>query len=616
MPEITYPQEIPWIHFATSQDMMDTDIEDRKFPVKWKSSMAFFYFMPDLDPVILKDRKIIYLKIVCSVTGYQVDDNELGVDVANPKEWDTRVYNNFSGLIRDYYPCYGALLHVAVFPYKESDLKRFPYIIDFEPKKREMFEVVTETGEVMSRSLQALKVNTGGTSTSSMETIDVDKGWSFGLEASVGGKEGGGGKLQLGSQYESGYKALAQGQNVNLRQIDASQEAKETISHTTQLQQMYHLLDSYHLGTNRALFAIFPRPHIVDQELSVTNGPRRLEGIQEFFLVVSLPADNKGFCVVGQLETSHLHKQSRTVTTGVTEYDTGEIHQTISDSYKGGVFHNYTVRRYPILVPGGYIVDRSRGNGGYTENIHHGDDVTEDIETHQVFVYDDRIEVEVVYDPGPWPDTAYFTADYTIYYRSPEPVSEPETTTVTDVDLFMTGRYLQGCLGSDARIAEVVRPPWGIHDFLVIEELLPRRFADIYNEIGEATKKPDVAGDIRQRLNELQFFVRDRTLASVNNPNRYAAGEHTILDTDFALRALSIAPGEKRYRATDYTTAITIDDALLKKMDKKAAKDIVRFSRADLLNSTTAIMARRTGLSVIEIMNLKKRNLNLPSVRR
>lgn len=613
MAEITYPQEIPWKHFATSKDMMDTNIEDRKFPVKWKSSMAFFYFMPDLDPAILNGRKIIYLKIVCSITGYQVDNNELGVDVANPKEWDSRVYNNFDELIRDYYPCYGALLHLAVFPYNEKDLKRFPHIIDFEPKKREMFEVATETGEVMSRSLQALKVNTGGTSTSSMETIDVDKGWSFGLEGSMGGKEGLGGKLQLGSQYESGYKAMAQGQNVNLRQIDASQEAKETLSYTTQLQQMYHLLDSYHLGTNRALFAIFPRPHIVDQELSVTNGPRRLEGIQEFFLVVSMPADNNGFCVVGQLETSHLHKQSRTVTTGTTEYDRGEIHQTISDSYKGSVFSNYTKRRYQILVPGGYIVDRLRGTGGFTENVCHGDDVTEDIESHQVFVYDDRIEVEVVYDPWPPPDTAYFTADYTVYYRTPEPVSEPETTTVTDIDLFMTGRYLQACLSFDAKGVEIVYPRWKVSDFVVIEELLPRRVVDVYNEIPKITKKPDIAGDIRQRFNELQLFIRDRSLASVNSPDRYPAGEHTILDTDFALRALSTAPRERRYRASDYTTIIRVDDALIKKMDKKAAKDIMRFSRADLLTSTATMMARQTGLSVMEIINLKKTNLNLPS---
>lgn len=612
MAEITYPQEIPWKHLATSQDMMDTDISDREFPVKWKSSMAFFYFEPKLEPEILDDRKIIYLKVVCSVTGYQVDDNELGVDVKNPKEWDSRVYHNFHELIRDYYPCYGALLHLAVFPYKEDDIKRFPHIIDFEPKKREMFEVVTETGEVMSRSLHGLKINTGGTSTSSMETIDVDKGWSLKAEAKVKGYGGG---IQLGSQYESGYKAIAQGQNVNLRQIDASQEAKETMSRTTQLQQMYHLLDSYHLGTNRALFVVTPRPHIVDQELSVTNGPRRLEGIQEFFLVVSMPADSKDLCVVGQLETSHLHKQTRTEITGTTEYETGEIHQTISDSYKGGVFSNYTKRRYQILVPGGYTVDRSRGNGGYIENVRSGDDVTEDIETHQVFVYDDRIEVEVVYDPGPCPDTAYFTSDYTVYYRSPKPVSEPVTTTVTDIDLFMTGRYLQACLNFVNHTIEIFKSK-RLKDYIVIEELLPRRFLEVYKEIPKIAKQPEIAGNIRQGLNELQFFIRDRSIASVNNPDRYPAGQHTILDTNFALRAISTTPGEAHYRASDYVTAIKVDESLIKKMDKKAAKNIKRWSCADIINSNSSQIARQTGLNIMEVMNLKKSNLGIPAGRK
>ena len=31
----------------------------------------------------------------------------------------------------------------------------------------------------------------------------------------------------------------------------------------TRLMQMYHQLDSYHLGTNRAIFFMLPRPHIV-----------------------------------------------------------------------------------------------------------------------------------------------------------------------------------------------------------------------------------------------------------------------------------------------------------------------------------------------------------------
>ena len=602
MTEIGYPVEIPWKHLSTSSDMMDTDFSDRSFPLKWKSSMAIFYYEPDLDPAVLAGRKIVYLKAVCSITGYQVDDNELGVDVRKPLEWDSRVYANFDALTRDYYPCYGALLNFAVFPLKENDIRRYPCIIDFEPKKREMFTVVTETGEVMSRSLHDLKVNTGGTTTSSLETTDVDKGWSFKGEGSAG-KDKPGGALTLSSNYESGYKATAQGQNVNLRQIDASKEARETLSHTTELEQMYHLLDSYHLGTNRALFAVFPRPFTGDQELSVTNGPRRLEGIQEFFFVVAMPEDSKGICVAAQLETSHLHKQTHTETTGTTEYETGEIQQTIKDSYKGGFLSNYSRRSYQIPVPGGYIVDRSPGNGGYTENVRS----REDIESHSVMVYDDRIVVEVVYDPGPCPDTAYFTADYTVYYKSPDPVSEPVTTEVTEIDLFMTGRHLSACLEFGKQTVQPYVPKWPLNEFVVYEEVLPKKFNGIYKEI------PELPRDPRRLMNELQSCVRDRSLASINNMDRYPSGQHTILDTDFGLRAISSAPGGGRFRASDYTTKVKVNALATKKLGRTAGASLAQLTRADLLRSNSAQTARQVGLTAKEIMALKKESLGIKS---
>ncbi len=606
MTEIGYPTEVPWKHLSTSSDMMDTDFSDRSFPLKWKSSMAFFYYEPDLDPTVLAGRKIVYLKAVCSITGYQVDDNELGVDVRKPREWNSRVYANFHALLRDYYPCYGAVLNFAVFPLKENDIKRYPYIIDFEPKKREMFTVVTESGEVMSRSLHDLKVNTGGTTTTSLETTDVDKGWSFKGEGGAG-KDKASGALTLSSNYESGYKAAAQGQNVNLRQIDASQEARETLSHTTELEQMYHLLDSYHLGTNRALFAIFPRPFTGDQELSVTNGPRRLEGIQEFFFVVAMPEDSKGLCVAAQLETSHLHKQTHTETTGTTEYETGEIQQTVKDSYKGGLFSNYSRRSYPIPVPGGYIVDRSQGNGGYIESVRSGDNVTEDIESHHVAVYDDRIEVEVVYDPGPCPDTAYYTADYTVFYKSPDPVSEPVTSEVTEIDLFMTGRHLSACLEFDKRSIQSHVPKWPLSEFVVYEEVLPKKFNEIYKEI------PKIPRDTRQLMNELQSCIRDRSLASINDMDRYPSGQHTILDTDFALRTISSAPGGGRFRTSDYTTKIQVNALATKKLDRATRASLTQFTRADLLKSNSAQTARQVGLTPKEIMAVKKANLGIKS---
>ncbi len=72
---------------------------------------------------------------------------------------------------------------------------------------------------------------------------------------------------------------------------------------------MYQLFNGYHVGTNRAVFAMFPRPHIVAQstqiENNLINGERRLEGIQDVFLVVEVPRRIPGICVRAFLDTGH-----------------------------------------------------------------------------------------------------------------------------------------------------------------------------------------------------------------------------------------------------------------------------------------------------------------------
>src|SRR6516225_6724360 len=54
--------------------------------------------------------------------------------------------------------------------------------------------------------------------------------------------------------------------------------------------QLRHLLDSYHLGTNRVVFFIQPRPNVLQQPSGIVgDSPRPIEGIQEFFLIVNQP---------------------------------------------------------------------------------------------------------------------------------------------------------------------------------------------------------------------------------------------------------------------------------------------------------------------------------------
>jgi hypothetical protein len=74
---------------------------------------------------------------------------------------------------------------------------------------------------------------------------------------------------------------------------------------------MYQLFNGYHLGTNRAVFALFPRPHTVNQQeyqqanYNLINGQRQLEGLQDVFLVVLMPRTLSGICVEAWLDTAH-----------------------------------------------------------------------------------------------------------------------------------------------------------------------------------------------------------------------------------------------------------------------------------------------------------------------
>jgi hypothetical protein len=96
---------------------------------------------------------------------------------------------------------------------------------------------------------------------------------------------------------------------VNQNTTDTSREARETLSRTTQSSQMYQLFNGYHLGSNRALFVIAPRPHTVSDQLqtefNLIDGARKLEGIQEVFVVVHMPRTLAGFCIQAGLDTGH-----------------------------------------------------------------------------------------------------------------------------------------------------------------------------------------------------------------------------------------------------------------------------------------------------------------------
>ncbi|MET0102601.1 MAG: hypothetical protein ABW078_12790 [Sedimenticola sp.] len=315
--KLNLPTEIPWERICVTEDMVDKVVCDERLPGKWRSSIAVFKYRPEDDYQEFDQYNITYLKVTATLTGYQPIDKEIQGNI----DWDGVDVTSIPGLtdlLNAYNPCHGAILQVVVGPRKGDDIKvdEHPFFMDFEPKKRELYEVATDTREKQSRSIQSLNTTKSSGSTQSLEVLDVDMGSSFGLgmQGSYAGT-GGGFNVSSSSQGQWGTKRLNSDQSMSTRSQDVGEEKRESFSFSTQLSQMYHLLDSYHLGTNRVVFFVQPRPHTLEEPSGFVRGPRPVEGIQEFFLIVAQKKDQKDFCVSVRLDTSHL------TTTPIMDYD-------------------------------------------------------------------------------------------------------------------------------------------------------------------------------------------------------------------------------------------------------------------------------------------------------
>ncbi|MCC6435559.1 MAG: hypothetical protein IT196_11060 [Acidimicrobiales bacterium] len=300
------PTDIPWRKIAVSEDMIARP--GAAAPPQWRSSLVVFGYEPPEEEQLDDATTVSYVKVVASITGFQPDPTQTGFGDrrAYRSFQDPLLFEEYERAATAYYGCYGALLDVAITPggplaqAQQVALADYPYIADFEPKKRELYELVSETGEAMSRSLESVNVRKGSTTSQSHEVLDqlaVSAGVTGGTAAVQG---------NAGVTHTSGTKDLSGESYENVRTTDAGREFRETFSHTTQLSQLYHQLSSYHLGTNRAVFFVLPRPHIVQTASTFVDGPRVLEGVQEFFLVVVRPRGQVAPCVEATLETAHL----------------------------------------------------------------------------------------------------------------------------------------------------------------------------------------------------------------------------------------------------------------------------------------------------------------------
>lgn len=300
------PTDIPWKRICFTDDMTDLDICDGETPPKWHSSIAVFQFEPEEEFQPHDDLTLSYLKVSVTLTGFHSREKELEGSV-NFSNMESEEIKNLEDILNEYQPCSGAIVQVSVGPKKSDDtpVEAYPYFVDFEPKRRSLYELASETQQLSSRSLQQLNIGKSSASTESQEVLDIDMGWSAGVGVNAG--KAGGGQLSFSKSGQWGTKSIGTDRHGSVSSSNSSDEKRETHSFTTQLSQLYNLLDSYHVGTNRAVFLMSPRPHVVPTESGFVRGPRSLDGIQEFFLVVATKKEEE-YCVAVRLTSSHLAK--------------------------------------------------------------------------------------------------------------------------------------------------------------------------------------------------------------------------------------------------------------------------------------------------------------------
>src|SRR5258708_2574740 len=496
---LSLPIDVPWKRLAISQQMYAPSI-DTPLPPKWESSVAVYAYEPSPDPALDDPtEKTTFLKIVATVTGFEpVDFSYWFPYIVNPV----------------YFPAYSALIQLAVFPnganpdsqsHGEWTIDEYPYVADCQPQKRELIETTTESGEVVTQSATDANIRKGMTNTNKQEITG-----GYPIRATLG----------------------TEAQSQDIRTTDALQESRQTNSYSTEMSQLYHMLDSYHTGTNRVIFFVNARPHLVVSDFTFAQGPRNLEGIQEFLMLVRRPSAMDGICVKAVLETAHLNKWDATSTppqqSSQLATTTLQAHLYVfSDGTIEGQQPPPHTNSVTLQVAPGFQLDTSKGGGdvqiavalanGSTANAtmhlppgvwitNYTAKVQEDSQLEavpQVTVSADGLTITVSATAQGWGnigDTAgRINCDVYVYAVEPPAQSTPAPVTTHYVDLFTTAREASGCISVKDGIE--IMPGTDLGSWVSYEGRLDPTAADAYQTASQAASRDAIIA--ANRLNRM-----------------------------------------------------------------------------------------------------------------
>lgn len=541
---LNIPINIPWKLVSASLDMMDlnpskTAQGQEIAPSPWRTSLAIYAHEPrpeELDEALCNEI-ITFIKITCSITGYTPSSEDSGDIIDYSSKLDVEI----GRIINDYFACYGVLLNVSVFPRPlwveyilAPPVKKLPRIIDFEPKKRDLYQAATESGEILTGSRNAINTDKSFTSVEHSE-FGVNVGASVPLGEGPGAPSAQAGVTPKWGQTDTDSHVFS---------TETSRERRESEGTTTNITQMYNLLTGYHAGTNRATFLMLPRPHQLQptKRRTFVQGLREIEGIQDFFLVVSRPKDVEGLCIQALLETGHFVDISeevdvQTAINGQWETDTVEIPYKISKGMSPIPASESIDKEFTVFqADSGWEFDPDEGDPGHVSveeeivvpspnmTIGEGADsfsVKENNYNYQI-VQPNKLFISGTLEW--WWVGANFNRKYKVFIRRRTGVDEDQQQMEEDRErLLITQRSLTTCIKHDGKCLQVV--DGGIDPPIFDPDVLGVQGVNIVNEITISNLN---SGITTGPYNQIQTIMTN----NANLPSRRIPGSTSLIDTD------------------------------------------------------------------------------------
>lgn len=490
---------------------------------------------------------------------------------------------------------------------KPFDLIEFPHIIELEPAMRDLIQAGTETGEILTTSKSGVNTNKSLTNTEKTETS-----YNLGTKVIIPLGEKATGELTAGLKHTN----TETDEDKWSVATEASLERREKRGSTTQISQLYNLLSSYHLDTNRAVFLMLARPHVLQatDHRTFVDGLRKIEGTQQFFLIVARPPEMRGLCIEAFLDTGHfpegLEPQEPPEAFDEDHEDFSVVKFADNGFLSGETEHLDTT--YDILRPD-FIIDGTKGDeahAGISEIADNSNGQARDSLKNYNYraIAITSVKVEgTIQGQSAWRDTARFDRTYRVFTRSVKPKPNTSEPNVPIEKLLITSRGLCVCFRSRERCPQIDPTPISIlpgFDVAVAASIVDEPEIKINSDL----LRRNVTRETRlPAMKELITKIHSAMATSGRIPQRRAFGEVGFLDSDYFKDEIKkVLPRDQLDR-----TLANVSDLPREVLDSLGETCTV----AEALELGLARFTQRTGLNVVDAVKARRRLLGFAEVQ-